>query len=173
MKISLYMAISANGLISNARNAPDWLSNEYGEGMMGIVQKKQAVIMGKNTYKILAPDYLPLKTTGTTVVFTNDVSATPPNPTVVYTNKQPEEIILMLEEKGHEEVVIIGGTATISEFMKANLVDEIYLIVEPVLFGSGLDLFKEPGGEHKLNLIEVMKLNDNTVQLHYRVKKNS
>ncbi|HTF29398.1 MAG TPA: dihydrofolate reductase family protein [Flavitalea sp.] len=170
MKISLYMAISANGLISNARNAPDWLSNEYAEGMMGIVQKKQAVIMGKTTYKILAPDYLPLKTTGTTVVFTNDVSATPPNPTVVFTNKTPEEIVLMLEEREHKQAVIIGGTTTINQFMKADLVDDIYLIVEPVLFGSGLDLFNEPGVEHKLSLIEVMKLNNNTVQLHYAVK---
>jgi len=164
------MAISANGLISNARNAPDWLSNEYAEGMMGIVQKKQAVIMGKTTYKILAPDYLPLKTTGTTVVFTNDVSATPPNPTVVFTNKTPEEIVLMLEEREHKQAVIIGGTTTINQFMKADLVDDIYLIVEPVLFGSGLDLFNEPGVEHKLSLIEVMKLNNNTVQLHYAVK---
>ena len=32
MKISIYIAITPNGMISNPRNVPDWLSPEYGEG---------------------------------------------------------------------------------------------------------------------------------------------
>jgi dihydrofolate reductase len=80
------------------------------------------------------------------------------------------EIAGMLAKKGHTEAVIIGGTMTISEFINAGLVDDIFLMMEPVLFGSGLPLLKEVEFESKLNL-EVTKINGNTIQLHYEIQK--
>ena len=145
MKISIYIAVSANGLISNSRNVPDWLSPEYSEGFESICQKMNAVIMGKTTYNILAPDYLPLKEEGTTVVLTTDEQAKSDNSTVVFTKNKAIEIAEMLTKKGHTEAVIIGGAMTMSEFINAGLVDDIYFVIEPVLFGSGLPLLKECG----------------------------
>lgn len=171
MKISIYIATSANGKISNQRNVPDWLSAEYGQGFATICQKYKAVIMGKTTYNILAPDYLPLKDDGTTVVLTSDMQAQSDNPTVVFTKNSAAEIADMLAERGHTEAVIIGGTLTISEFVNAGLVSDIYFVVEPVIFGSGLALINDVDLELKLNLLEVSKLNENTVQLHYAVTK--
>jgi dihydrofolate reductase len=171
MKICIYIAISANGLISNSRNVPDWLSPEYGQGFVSICQKTKAVIMGKTTYDILTPDYLPLQNEGTTVVLTTDEHAKSDNPTVVFTKNKGAEIAEMLAKKGHTEAVIIGGAMTMSEFINAGLVDAIYLVMEPVLFGSGLPLLKNVELESKLKLLEVMKLNENTIQLHYEIKK--
>lgn len=171
MKISIYMASSVNGMISNKRNVPDWLSPEYGQGFMEISQKSKAVIMGKTTYNILAPDYLPLRDEGTLVVLTRDTTAKPAQSNVVFTDKDPKEIVALLEARGHTEAVIIGGTQTTSEFMRAGLVDELYLIVEPVLFGGGLPLFKDVDFEHTTELIDVKKLNANTIQVQYRLNK--
>jgi dihydrofolate reductase len=173
MKISIYIAISANGKISNQRNVPDWLSPEYGQGFASICQKYKAVIMGKTTYKILAPDYLPLQTEGTTVVLTTDEQAKSGNPTVIFTKDSPAEIAAMLAGKGHTEAVIIGGTMTMSEFINAGLVADIYFVMEPVLFGNGLPLLQNVALELKLNLLEVSKLNGNTVQLHYGIQRQS
>lgn len=171
MKVSIYIASSANGLISNSRNVPDWLSAEYGQGMYDICQEFKAVIMGKTTYDIIAPDYLPLKDEGATVVLTTDENAKSGNPTVIFTKESPIEIIKLLADKHYTQAVIIGGTITISQFINAGLVDDIYFVMEPVLFGSGLPLFKDTNIELKLNLLDVSKLNDNTVQLHYQVQK--
>jgi len=171
MKISIYIAISANGLISNQRNVPDWLSQEYEQGFLEICQRTKAVIMGNTTYKILAPDYLPLKDNGTTIVLTSDTKQPPPNPTVLFTNQKAAEIFSLLEQKGHTEAVIIGGTLTISEFMNAGLVDDVFLVMEPVFFGNGLPLFKNSEFELKLCLESFTKKNDNTIQLHYSVLK--
>jgi dihydrofolate reductase len=171
MKISIYLATSANGLISNSRNVPDWLSPEYGQGMYSISQKFKAVIMGRTTYNIIAPDNLPLNEEGTTVVLTTDETVKSENPTITFAKEGPAAIKEMLEKKGHTEAVIIGGTRTISQFINARLVDEIYLVVEPVLFDYGLPLIKNVIGEFKLSLSEVLKLNDNTVRLHYRIQK--
>jgi dihydrofolate reductase len=166
MKISVYLATSINGMISNSRNVPDWLSQEYGMGFMSICQRTKAVIMGKTTYNILAPDYLPLKDDGSLVVLTHDASMKSAQGNVLFTDKQPSEIVSLLEARGHTEAVIIGGTATVDAFMKAGLVDDVILVVEPVLFGKGLPLLKEEL-ERRLVLLDVKKLNENTVQLHY------
>jgi len=169
MKITVYLAASANGKISNQRNVPDWLSQEYGQGFMNISQQTKAVIMGKTTYNILAPDYLPLKNEGALVVLTHDTTARPAQSNVVFTDKTPQAIVAQLEGQGYSEAVIIGGTATVSEFMKARLVNELILVVEPVLFGAGLPLLKDVDHETKMSLLDVKKLNDHTVQLHYRL----
>jgi len=56
-------------------------------------------------------------------------------------------------------------------FLKSGLVDELYLVIEPVLFGEGLPLLKDVDLDYPLALFKVEKLNENTVQLHYRLKK--
>ena len=171
MKISIYIAMSANGFISNSRNVPDWLSQEYVQGFDLHCQRTKAVIMGKTTYDILAPDYLPLKKEGTTVVLTSNKQAKSDNQTVVFTQDSATEIARVLQAKGHSEAVIIGGTTVMSEFIKAGLVDDIYFVMEPVLFGGGLPLLKGIETEIKLDLVEVTNVNGNTVHLHYTVAK--
>lgn len=125
--------------------------------------------MGNTTYKILAPDYLPLKDNGTTIVLTSDTKQPPPNPTVLFTDQRASEIVSLLEQKGHIEAVIIGGTMTISEFMNVGLVDDVFLVMEPVFFGNGLPLFKNNEFELKLRLEGIAKTNESTLQIHYSV----
>ncbi len=169
MNISLYLASSINGMISNRTNVPDWLSEEYGQGFMAICQRIKAVIMGKTTYEILNPDNLPLRDEGTLIVLTHDTAAKPSQSNTIFTDKTPQEIVRILEARGHNEAVIIGGTQTVSEFVKSGLVDELYLVIEPVLFGAGLPLLRDVDAEYKITLLDVQKLNTQTVQLHYRL----
>jgi len=127
--------------------------------------------MGKTTHNILAPDYLPLTNEGTTVVLSTDKQAKSDNPTVIFTQSSASEIVQMLKDKGHSEAVIIGGAMTISKFVTAGLVSDIYFVMEPVLFGSGLSLLQEIDVDFKLKLLEVTRLNESTVQLHYEIQK--
>ena len=170
MKITIYLASSVNGMISNKRGVPDWLSREYEQGFFSITHETKAVIMGKTTYNVLAPDYLPLKNEGTMIVLTHDEVKSPQS-NLIFTDKSPEDVVAILEGRGHNEAVIIGGTLTASAFLKAGLVDELYLVVEPVLFGTGLPLLKDVDYDYKLILSEVRKLNENTVALRYKLQK--
>jgi dihydrofolate reductase len=172
MNISVYLASSVNGMISNRANVPNWLSQEYAQGFGAISQRMKAVIMGKTTYEILSPDHLPLKGEGTLIVRTHDTAATPAQTNVVFTDKTPREIVGILEARGHQEAVIIGGTQTVSDFVKAGLVNELHLVVEPVLFGGGLPLLRDVDADNQMTLVDVRKLNSDTVQLHYRLVRS-
>lgn len=170
MNIIIYLAASVNGMISNQRNEPDWLSAEYGQGFMSISQQTKAVIMGRTTYNILAPDYLPLKDDGTLVVLTHDKEQPAPQPNIVFTDDYAHRIVDLLESRGHTEAVIIGGASTAAEFLKAGLVNELRLVIEPVVFGGGLPLLKDVNLDFQLQLSSVKHLNPNTVELRYLLK---
>ena len=87
------------------------------------------------------------------------------------TDKSPREIVEILEEKGFDSAFLIGGGQLNSSFAKEELLDEIYVDVEPLIFGQGIQIFKESDFEFELKLLGVKKLNENTVQLHYQVIK--
>jgi dihydrofolate reductase len=171
MKTTIYIATSANGSISNSRNVPDWLSSEYGTGLMDICNEYRAVIMGRTTYDILAPDFLPFAKDGVIKVLSTQKNLKPANGTVQFTDESPQVIKSSIEKLGYTRAVIIGGTQTMSAFLQAGLVDDIYLVVEPVFFGKGLPLFEEVVFESKLTLLEDKKLNSNTIRLHYEMQK--
>lgn len=173
MKILVYLASSINGMISNASNVPDWLSPEYAREFQAVCQQTSAVVMGRTTYGILAPDHLPLRGEGTLIVLTHDTAVAPAQSNVVFTDGTPEEIVGILEARGHDEAVIIGGTQTVSAFLGAGLVDELDLIVEPVLFGAGLPLLRDVDADYPLVLLDVRTLTDHTVRLRYRVLRSA
>jgi len=46
------------------------------------------------------------------------------------------------EAAGNRDVRIAGGGATILEYVNAGLIDEFFIALSPVLFGSGVRLFE-------------------------------
>ena len=88
------------------------------------------------------------------------------------TSEAPAELLARLEKEGASGVAICGGSQVYTLFLRAGVVDELYLTIEPKLFGSGVPFL---GGslECDLSLIDVQQLNQNTVLLHYRLSQRS
>lgn len=174
MKVILYMALTANGMIAKSDGNSEWVSPEDTEAFLSICRKAKAVVMGRHTYDYLtrgdANENLPLQE-GIQVVMTSDTTIRSNDPTVMFTDKSPKEIVKIVEEKGYSEVCIMGGSTTVSVFMQEGLVDEIFFDIEPLIFGKGMPIFMDVDFEYKLKLLETRKLNENTVQLNYEVIK--
>ena len=63
-----------------------------------------------------------------------------------------------------------GGSQTNTLFLEAGLVDEIWLTIEPVIFGSGIDLFTH-ALDLKAKLVHYETLNDTgSVHLRYSLR---
>ena len=88
--------------------------------------------------------------------------------TVEYTNANPKELVARLAREGVSALAICGGAQIYSAFLKAGLVHDVYLTVEPVLFGSGVPLTE---GFERVNMVlaGVERLSAQTVLLHYRM----
>jgi len=59
------------------------------------------------------------------------------------TQKSPQDLIKELENRGFKSVAICGGSYIYNMFMKAGVVDTLYLTVEPIIFGEGIRLFND------------------------------
>jgi dihydrofolate reductase len=88
-----------------------------------------------------------------------------------FTDNSPEQITENLKNKGFETAILGGGAAINSLFLKNNLIDELMLTIEPKLFGSGYGIFDKTDVDMNLELIDIKRLNDNTINIHYKIIK--
>lgn len=165
------MGISVNGYIAKENGDSEWTSEEDLKGFYKQSKTAGNIIMGKNTYYAASKyGYFPFPD-ALNIVVSHEKIENKWGDKVIITEKSPKEIIAMLEEKGFNDAFIAGGGTLNSSFMKEKFIDEIYLDVEPLVFGKGIKVFADADFEFELKLIEINKLNQNTIQLHYEVIK--
>ena len=70
-----------------------------------------------------------------------------------------------------KEALLVGGSELNAEFFRRKLINEIYLTIEPKIFGAGLPIAQGILDDVHLELINVRQLNpQGTLLLHYHVK---
>ena len=165
------MGITVNGLIAKTDGDSQWTSEEDLKGFRERSSEAGNCIMGKNTFlETVKYGHFPFPG-ALNVVLTKEPVENKWGESALFLDKSPEEVLKVIEERGFDTAFVIGGGALNSAFMKEGLIDEIYLDVEPLVFAKGIPVFREADFEYWLELIEVKKLNHDTIQLHYRVKK--
>jgi dihydrofolate reductase len=88
-----------------------------------------------------------------------------------FSNDTPEKLLAGLRARGFTRCALLGGAQVHSLFFSARLVDEIWLTIEPMLFGGGTPLLAA-GADVRLELTESEKLNAaGTLLLRYRVAR--
>ena len=161
--------MTANGFIAEKDDDTSFISKEEWDSYIEIVRKAGNVIIGQRTYGIITkqPEFKQLENIKIIVLSMQDFKTLSPNH---LTAKSPKEALELV--KNFEEIIVAGGGSTNKSFLEENLIDEIYLDVEPVIFGEGIPLFAAGDFEKKLEFIGIKNISDNEIQLHYRVKKN-
>ena len=166
IKCFIISCLTTDGYIGkHSTHAAMWTSKEDKKRFIEITKRAGVIVMGQNTWTTLGGK--PLKNR-LNIVY----SPTPLTPVegMEVTTKSPADLLADLESRGFKEVAICGGSQIYTMFMKAGLVDTLYLTIEPVVFGDGMRLFKEDM-DYKLNLEECTKTETGTLLLTYKVVK--
>ena len=85
-----------------------------------------------------------------------------------FTAAAPAEVLTRLQAAGCRACALLGGGKINRLFLAAGLVQEIWVTIEPRIFGAGRPLVAG-GGEISLELTEVTKLGTSVVLLKYAV----
>jgi dihydrofolate reductase len=168
MQVMLYMATTVNGYIAKENNETPWSDDEW-QSFSQFVKEIGNIIVGKNTYEIMKEEdeFNKIGNPFTIVVSKEDFI----HNSNFAIAKSPKEALKILKEKNFSKAIVAGGGMLNSSFMKEHLIDEIYLDVEPLVFGKGIKLFSDNDFDAKFELTETKKLSKNTIQLHYKVLK--
>jgi len=168
MKTRLIMVMSLDGVIAkNSEHSPmGWSSPEDKKLYREITKDAGVVIMGGKTFKTIGQP-LPNRLN---IILTEHPGTDEPN-VLEYKSGDLKNILAELEGRGFSKAMICGGTFVNSSFLKENLIDEFQLTIEPKIFGGGMRVFDNIDVDVDLKLIEVKKLNENTVNVLYQVLK--
>ena len=77
-----------------------------------------------------------------------------------------EELRRLKREPG-KDMYAVGGATLVSSLMNLGLIDELRLLVNPLILGGGKALFKDVKDRHGLNLVSAKSLNSGRVSLTY------
>src|SRR5258708_5929891 len=168
MNIFLIAAITADGFIAeNVKQiSTSWTSKEDKKFFSARTKEAGVVVMGSKTYATVKrplPDRL-------NIVYSKSHQA--PQENLRYTNESPAQLLSNLEKEGFSEVAICGGASIYTMFLKAGLINKLYITIEPVLFGSGIKLLGEEM-RTRLQLVAMKKLAESTILLEYDVLPGS
>jgi len=159
-----YAAITIDGKIArDVKHLTSWTSPEDKKFLHNHLDKSDVIIVGNNTYKI-SRKYLAKRNC---LVFSRSGKVTK-NKNLTYFNPQKINLLKYLVKNKYNRVAVLGGTEIYTYFLDKDLLDDLYLTIEPVSFGVGLPLHKSKRGKRKPRFISVIKLNKKgTLLIHY------
>tara|TARA_Y100000589_G_scaffold117305_1_gene111142 strand:- start:6670 stop:7242 length:573 start_codon:yes stop_codon:yes gene_type:complete len=182
IKVSLLAVSSLDGIIARKAIDPiDWASNEDKAFLREFLDQCDLCIMGRKSYE-LAEATLGKRNC---LIFTRTL---PPatrvskrkelGPILSYMNPELVDMPAWITANFNfpkKSVAILGGPQIYRYFLSRGWVDEIYLTVEPLIFGTGLHLISSSAQNLgiELRLISANQLNSRgTLLLHYCVKND-
>lgn len=165
------MAISPNGLIARENGEEDWLPSEGWDEFLVDAKEFKNIVMGRETYELVQKLYEnynfdSVETDNKVIVTRNADFQAGGAYTIVYS---PEGAIEYLKSKNIEQVLLIGGGKLNSEFIKRNLINEIWLTLTPYIIGKGRPFISPDDFDLPLELIECKELSKGRLRIKYAV----
>lgn len=174
MKITMVAVSSLNGKITKGEdpNIYSWTSKEDSEFFFSLIKENNLIVMGSKTYEA-AKSLIKHEKNKLRIVLTRNPKKylnQAKNGMLEFISENPPELIKKLESRGYSRMLLVGGSETNALFLGQNLINEIYLTIEPKLFGNGKNLVKDDDLDKQLKLVNVKRLNDQgTLQLKYKI----
>ena len=175
LKVSVYIATSADGFIARKNGDIDWLppgsdgNEDY--GYADFISTIDHIVMGRNSFeKVITFGGWPYDKK--VIVLTSRDLTLPPSlaDKVEPLHLSPRELIQEMDIRGAKGIYLDGGV-TIQRFLREGLVDEMTITTIPVLIGEGLPLFSATGKDIKLELINSTAFRNGFVQNKYKIYK--
>jgi dihydrofolate reductase len=164
MKTILIMAITLDGKIGrDPTHFVDWTGKEDKKIFVKLTRDAGVIIMGSTTFDTIGR-ILPGRKN---IVITRNKNRVSNDKDLLFTDNEPLLILEDLESEGFKTVAMIGGSQINSLFLKAKLIDEIYVTIVPKLFGKGLSMFNE-GTDIDLELISWQEVDKGHLLLRYK-----
>jgi dihydrofolate reductase len=82
------------------------------------------------------------------------------------------DAINKLKKKNGKDIIVYGGATFVSSLIRAKLIDEFHLLVNPVAIGKGLPIFNDPDNKQNMILVTSKSFSSGIVLLHYKPSNN-
>ncbi|HVG56094.1 MAG TPA: dihydrofolate reductase family protein [Vicinamibacterales bacterium] len=171
--VTLHVVSSIDGFIAKKDNTISWLdspADAYEKGVTEdtgaeVVNTIDCYVLGSRTYEHALQLGWPYGDTPTVVVTNRKLSST--KRSVEFYSGDLTTLVKETLAPRFRNIWLVGGAALGQSFLRLGLVDEIRLVVAPVLLGEGLHLFGDAGLETRWRLKDVVAYRTGFVELTY------
>lgn len=181
-KLIFSMNISLDGYADHTVAIAD---DELHESASALLDNVDIILFGRVTYQLMASywpharddpsatksmvEFADRINAKSKIVFSRTLQKTEWNNTRLVKANIVEEVIKLKQQPGQN--LSLGGISMCQEFLRLGLVDECWLLVQPVLIGKGKRLFEGLENRISLTLLDTKTFNSGVVVVHYRVDK--
>jgi len=160
-----FVAASIDGRISLTKNKlPNCTSEEDWKFFQNSMKRFDAFVVGRNTYDSAAKRLQRRNT----YVLSSRPKSMEENGNVKFVN--PSRVNLKKLFSKYKNVAVLGGAGIYRLMAEKKLLDELYVTIEPLVFGRGREMFSGGTKTIELQLLSAKKLNKTgTLLLHYQV----
>jgi len=176
-KIFLFMNVSLDGYIADQNHDITGFTNDFEAFSSGNSGEVDTLLYGHRTYEMMKFWSTPqgMEMMPEVARFINETqkvvaSHQPFEPgwknVKVITGDVPGEVRRLKEGPG-KTIAIFGSNTLCVSLIQAGLIDEFQILVNPVVFGSGISLFAGLPEKAALNLVDTRKFKSGIVMLTY------
>ncbi len=159
--------MTLDGFIAKSKDhcSTEWNSDADKAWFRQKTKEAGVIVMGTNTFNTIGKP-LPGRLT---IVYSREPKPTENPEQLRYTKLSPPELLKQLQDEGYSNVAICGGSTIYTLFMQAGVVNNMYITLEPKLFGKGIGLFNDDITQ-TVELQETTPLSPQTLLLQYGVR---
>jgi|GEM_PF-40067 len=182
-KIIVLERITLDGIFE-AASMSEWDFPYHSEERMAVIAEgihsSDAYLLGRTTFEMLAPGWSALKknemgvadklnSMAKYVVSSSLEKAEWNNSTLI--NANVLEGVSQLKRQPGQNILVHGSAQLVQTLLAANLVDELQLLVHPIVLGRGSRFFKDGAQSLRLELVESRALELGVMLLRYQPSK--
>jgi dihydrofolate reductase len=165
-KIILFNMISIDGYFEGPGRDISWhnVNEEFNEFAVEQLNSASALIFGRRTYELMVsywpseealrddPVVAGLMNSKPKIVFSKTMKRADWTNTRVY-NGNVEKVCLGLKAENVNDIYVFVSAELASDLISMNLIDEFRFVINPVVLGSGVPIFRSSSGKRKMKLV--------------------
>lgn len=173
-------AVSLDGFLAGLDGALDWLhfSKDVQQITTDFWKDIDTVLMGRKTYAVataMAPRRKKAKRAAKptkeprvrTYVFSRTLDRLDDAGAVLVRDAVP--FVRDLKQQPGKNICLMGGGELAQSLLGAGLVDDVGLNIHPIVLGSGIPVFRDPGHRVTLTLVEARPIDGGCILATYKV----
>jgi dihydrofolate reductase len=175
------MMISIDGYFTGPNGEIDWhnVDDEFNEMAIANLKSLDLLMFGRVTYQLMAsywptelalnddPIVAGLMNSLPKIVFSKTLEKVDWHNTKLVKENIEDEVRKIKEQPG-KNIAIFGSSDLAVSLIKAGLIDELFILVNPIILGEGKTLFKGIGERVKLKLLKAQTFKSGNVGIWYK-----
>ena len=171
-KLVLSVALSLDGFIEGPNGEYDWCGMDQDYDFNEFFKRFDTIFVGRKTYEMSSAmeggpaDFPKFKE----YVFSTTLEKIKEGAVLI--KGDIKNAVEKIKNESGKDIWLFGGAGLTTSLMNLGLIDELSLVVYPILLGGGKPLFSNIKDRIKLTLLDVKKYSSGLISVTYNISRD-